>query len=859
MVADVNLPTRAMRGSGPEYKAEGITLALHAMLILSVVAAMNRVDANDRVSILAPLALLGLGLGYWLTSTAFQDLIAHSIALWTGVVAAVALVGVATVGPAEIVRSRGEALIDLIRGVGTSIYADEANRVDDTELLVVLGITAWLLAYSSAWVLYRRGWFMLGVAVPASILLASLRVDDRNGGWPLALFVFAAIGLAARNAVMVNSTRWVRRNMSAGQGLTSRFLFAAMPVALVAAAAALLLNPATHDALSVPYRETAQSGWNELRDRVESAIGQAGSGSGSYASFPDDFNIGGEIDLGDEVVARVESNSPHYLALRRYDVYDGRGWSSGVQSTFVLDGDDSDTRVTNVIFADSQSVALSGEITNDRQPSSALITVVRPKDDLIFTVETFSSASRQVYAVLGWRRLDTTEIDVDAVDLAEVPVDLQSLVRAVRGAEFRVDEADGTVTLADPATQGSFDSARQRLVTYPVDAKLSVGVDGQLLLLLSGRIPNYDDIEALFTSDALRPNSDYRIVGLASTASPDELASASTDYPAWIANRYLQLPEEVTERTRAEAQRIAIESDSTNAFDMVWAIQEYLRTQFTYELNSPSPPDGQDWVDYFLFDHQAGRCEQFASAMVVMVRSVGIPARLVSGYRYSGETNGRGEAIYRDNQAHTWVEVFFPEYGWIPFEPTTNQDEFTYGQGREEPTDEPQSPGEATPTLEPTLGPDETPRATAEATPEVPALAVDANDDSSSMTAAIQFGAIVIAAICLLIAGALVLRWQWLVRGLAPASSLYARLQRIGAWFGVRGAESTTPNEFGRALSHVLPGSESAVRSITNAYYAERFDPTPASRTETLSAARNGWKQLRRNLLRWRIRRPKPR
>ena len=108
-------------------------------------------------------------------------------------------------------------------------------------------------------------------------------------------------------------------------------------------------------------------------------------------------------------------------------------------------------------------------------------------------------------------------------------------------------------------------------------------------------------------------------------------------------------------------------------------IQEYLRSNFTYELNSPRPSGGQDWVDYFLFDHQAGRCEQFASAMIVMVRSLGIPARLVSGYNYSGETDPQGDVVYRENQAHTWVEVFFPEYGWVPFEPTTNQAEFTYG------------------------------------------------------------------------------------------------------------------------------------------------------------------------------------
>jgi len=74
----------------------------------------------------------------------------------------------------------------------------------------------------------------------------------------------------------------------------------------------------------------------------------------------------------------------------------------------------------------------------------------------------------------------------------------------------------------------------------------------------------------------------------------------------------------------------------------------------------------------------------------------------------------------------------------------------------------------------------------------------------------------------------------------------------------VGSADSTTPYEFGRALTTVLPGTEAPIRSITNAYYAEQFDPA-SSNQESISAARTGWKQLRRNLLRWRIRRPKPR
>ena len=101
-------------------------------------------------------------------------------------------------------------------------------------------------------------------------------------------------------------------------------------------------------------------------------------------------------------------------------------------------------------------------------------------------------------------------------------------------------------------------------------------------------------------------------------------------------------------------------------------------------------------------------------------------------------------------------------------------------------------------------------------------------------------------------------RWNWRVRGLPPAGGLFARLLRIGGWFGVRTNDATTPYEFSRALTRTLPGSEPAVRSITNAYYAEQFDPDRQN-PESLVAAQSGWKQVRRNLVRWRLRRRRAR
>lgn len=832
---------------------DGISLVLHAIAVLAVVASMRRVDDADRLLILGPLAVGGLLFGYLMSRTRVQDFVAHSMALWVGAAASLITVVMTQTPTEELISARGRPFFYLLEGVWQSIFAERNQTVANDELLVVLGITAWLLAYCSSWVVYRRGWYFAGLAMPAAILLISIRLDGRSGGVPLAFFVVAAIALGARHAISIRSLRWSAYQIPVVRGLPLRFVMAGLPVAVAAVVAASLLTSMTHENLSQDYRSQIESQWQSMQDQLGDLVG-GGRGSGSYASFPDSFDIGGDIDLGDEIVARVTSDEPHYLALRRYDVYDGRGWSSDVRSTFLMDGDGENAQVTNVIFGKEQTVALSGNVSLERLPQSAMITVVRPKDDLVFTIETFSSASEQVFAVLGWEQLPEKRFDVNEVSLSSVPVDLQSLVRSIREAPFSVDPDSGDIVLTDKESEATFNLALDRLAAYPVDARLEQGDAGQLILVVTGRIPNYDDIEALFASESIRPGASYGVTGLGSTASPDELASATTDYPVWIANRYLQLPDGITERTKAEAQRIVIQDDASNPFDEVWAIQQYLRENFTYELNGPAPDAGQDWVDFFLFDHQAGRCEQFATSMAVMLRSLGIPARIVSGYNSSGESELIGEMIYRENQAHTWVEAFFPGYGWVPFEPTTNQEPFTYWSEDSDPTggENPEPSPEASPiATEEQTETESTPEPIA--SPEPNAGVTGANDRSTTNTIigvglAVAIAAVIAAGLWMFVA------WRVNFRGLAPASALYARALKVGQWFGVNSNAATTPNEFARAFGRTLPGSQSAIRSITNAYYFERFGPIEAQ-AAGISEAETGWKQLRRSILRWRIRR----
>lgn len=176
--------------------------------------------------------------------------------------------------------------------------------------------------------------------------------------------------------------------------------------------------------------------------------------------------------------------------------------------------------------------------------------------------------------------------------------------------------------------------------------------------------------------------TEYSVSSWAVDVGAGELNTARATYPEAIRRDDLQLPEAVPQRVRDLAARITLGASS--AYEKAERIQAYLRNSYEYRLETAIAPAGQDAVDYFLFETQIGFCSQFASAMAVMLRAEGVPARVVTGYA-TGEWEGRpGRYRVPLAAAHAWVEVFFPGYGWVEFEPTPARSIFTYVGGRTE-------------------------------------------------------------------------------------------------------------------------------------------------------------------------------
>lgn len=179
-----------------------------------------------------------------------------------------------------------------------------------------------------------------------------------------------------------------------------------------------------------------------------------------------------------------------------------------------------------------------------------------------------------------------------------------------------------------------------------------------------------DTNQVLHINKGLENNETYSITSHIADFNPNDLRQSSVDYPAQIRDKYVQLTK-IPKRVRDLANKVTANSD--NPFDKANSINSYLKSSgnYYYNLNIRSPPANIDVVDYFLFESKEGYCVYFASAMVVMARSVGIPARFVTGYA-TGAWNPITETFdVIGTDAHAWVEVYFEGYGWVEFDPTT--------------------------------------------------------------------------------------------------------------------------------------------------------------------------------------------
>lgn len=180
------------------------------------------------------------------------------------------------------------------------------------------------------------------------------------------------------------------------------------------------------------------------------------------------------------------------------------------------------------------------------------------------------------------------------------------------------------------------------------------------------RIVSMDGGDAVYNLDVEHPLNSYEATSNIARPTAAELRAESEAYPPEILLNYSQLPR-LDPRIPKLAEQVSASAD--NNYDKAVAIETYLRTKFGYTLQLPHPVP-RDPLANFLFERRQGHCEYFASSMAVMLRTLRIPSRVVNGFR-TGEFNDlTSQYVVRGRDAHSWVEAYFPRYGWVSFDPT---------------------------------------------------------------------------------------------------------------------------------------------------------------------------------------------
>ena len=215
---------------------------------------------------------------------------------------------------------------------------------------------------------------------------------------------------------------------------------------------------------------------------------------------------------------------------------------------------------------------------------------------------------------------------------------------------INTDELVQTYYLTEVGPNSIFAADRPTKVYFP-DRTIFQNEDGTLragVRLDPGAVYTVVSERALVTAAALR--AQY----------PDAM-------PEDVARQYAQSPE-TTARVRELAHRITASAPTT--YDKILAIEHYLGTHTRYSLDIPRLPRGADAVDQYLFVDHRGFCEQIGTTLVVMLRELGIPARLAVGYTPGERNPFTGLYEVKASDAHAWAEVYFPGVGWQGFDPT---------------------------------------------------------------------------------------------------------------------------------------------------------------------------------------------
>ncbi|MDP9383035.1 MAG: transglutaminase domain-containing protein [Chloroflexota bacterium] len=828
-----------------------VTAVLLLVMVGSLARSIEQGRWTDGLDVLFPIAVLGVLVGVLLAGSNLGTVRAHLVGVLAGLLVVTWQTG--SLLPAEALENGNRFGVVWARfREWLSVVIEGGASYDQLLFVFTMGAIIWFLAYNGAWFVLRYGWVWWALLPTGLVMLVNLGYTIRPNTRPFVLFLLASMLLMIHTHLAQRRARWEQEGLGYEGGMLPKFLMLGSVLSLVLLALAWQGPSRGLTRTARAIFAQVERPWERVQDRWENAFAflypSSGGGGrrsgigGGFTSFSDNFELGGPLRLGTRTVFTAEGEPRQYWRGVVYDEYTGRGWGVGggpevYPPVQPVQGKQLDQRV-------AQTKLPKGVYKVDQA-----VTVVLPVGTSVFAADTpvrFDRPSQwQLSPVLRQQtmRLDEELPASTAVDRKRAYElnELRRLIQAIGPQRVRQASLDGgvevtprvrsvpainrrgDVTTPAPEATPALDEAEARQseerLTDELIALNRRGIQASFRYQ-RGAAPviryayyeaNQHDLQVVTAQQAARKGETYKVTSFVPNPTDEQLNAERRPVPEWVRDRYLETGS-LPERVRARALELTQGAKTTH--EKAQAIELYLRS-LKYKENMPLTPPGRDFVDYFLFDRKEGYCTSFASAMAVMLRSLDVPARVVTGFAPGKYDTRLGRYVVTEAQAHMWPQVYYPTYGWVNYEPTPIRDLVSRTEGV--------GGGAYNPGIAAGTRPGD----------DLLQKNLDGNTmggsigaaGSSRLPAPVRFVLTILLLMAVLAVLALLAYFISLVRlrGLRGARRQYAKLLQVGSVLGVRPALSHTPAEHSARLETAMPGARSSVREITSRYVSEVF------------------------------------
>ena len=795
-----------------------LTVALLAIILLIVGNSVTSADWVDTPRLLEVLIWAAVA-GLLLAKLRAPALLLHLVGLTLGLVVVVwqtsSLVeGLALFEQVRELWGRLEIWYEAATSGGIS-----TDLIPISMAFVALG---WILGYLSSWFIFRSNNPWVAIVLGGMAILTNLSFLPDRFAARFFVFVFFAMLLVVQMNTIQRQEVWrrVKTGFSPFSGWLTIHAMVWFSIVVLVIAASLPMK--------VVVSRPVANMWSTVRTPIKNLEVEFGRLFGTIRArknltgrfFGETLPFLGKISLEGEVVFLARTEYPSYWLSRTYSEYTPRGWVGGKTKTLEVGPDalppphrdlQKRLRISQTLqLSFKTSSLLTGGSLDGTSREAAVETLVPRQFEIDLLDESSDAALPQDIQQLSKelrQNLDAPpeEIFIESFISKTLPNDLV-LIEVTTGVERRGRPVIEAVTVA-----------RKESIT--------------------------PDVVAWRFAEPVNADESYTMASFVSYATANDLRGAGTEYDGFITDHYLQLPVDLPSRLREVSERLT--ASTVTPFDKARAVQAYLRgPNFVYSQDIEAPPTTSDGVDHFLFETRTGYSDYFASAMVVLLRAAGVPARIAVGYAPGDYNREEGYTSVKDSDSHAWAQTYFPKYGWIDFEPTP---EWSVHQRRSfsELGDELISDRVSN-------------LAERDDTPLFPGALDELEERVSGGDATLgssSWDPVRLAIIVLIGLGALASLWLVLVMvwniGLGKASSVeraYTKMSRLGTLSGTRRYPHQTPVEYAAALGHAVPAVATGARHIAWAFSNNRYGGRAPDEEEQRTLEQI-WKSIRGSLI----------